>query len=473
MRPLRHPGCTRSRARLRLEALEDRSLPSGTSPSALVELLGAHLVSYSGQSFSGVVATFRTTDPAGWHASIDWGDGSQSDGTFTTGSSGQYGVVGTKSYHDTGTFTITVSFSHADSVTLTVLATAEVLPDGVAGPAFDVAISFVSGQIVSAYAVKRSDPRDFPLFGESPQLCGREGTSQTSECAFSLWLASGTGSLGTPSAPPSLQCLPSSAMPCWTGSLGTPSAPPSPIPAGKPPAQPPPPNGPPVGVASPGIDPTSIVVWRGTLDPGGPRPEPLPGAQSRQTAAAVGALAVGARQPFTVSIRSESGHGDEPGQVLIAVQALTPDRREALIRITIPFDSVPMTDAGRAGLDSENGRPDSTLLAALFGAPGAETEIPPAQTEVDAVRALEEYFARLHLLQEASRPAGGLTCTSLAAPAEIPVDAELAGEPGPRRWLWRAGVAGLLAASLAPVVRDRQRYSFPCFKLAPLAGGRC
>jgi hypothetical protein len=182
---------------------------------------------------------------------------------------------------------------------------------------------------------------------------------------------------------------------------------------------------------------------------------------------------VGARQPFVVSIRTESGRGAAPDRVLIAVGALTPEPIEYVIRVAVPFTTTQGSGPGRVAVAPETERLDATLLAAVFDLPAVGREEPVRATEGEAVRALEEYFARLHLLQEASRAAGGLTCTSLDLPPESAADPDPAAAPASQFWLWRAGVAGLVLASLVHVVRDRPRSPYPCFKLTPLAGGRC
>ncbi len=80
-----------------------------------------------------VVATFTTTDPgpppaSSYTATIDWGDGSATTvGTITGPVTGTYSVVGSHTYADEGTFTLTVHVDDAvDSTTATASGTANV-----------------------------------------------------------------------------------------------------------------------------------------------------------------------------------------------------------------------------------------------------------------------------------------------------------------------------------------------------------
>jgi hypothetical protein len=470
----RHPRCTQRRARLKLEALEDRHLLSGTALAALSDVTGAHLVVYSSRNFGGVVATFRTDDPAGWHALIDWGDESQSEGDIDPGSGQQYGVVAGKTYASPGSFTITVVLTHADTDAVIIMGDALVLPGNSTAPSditsdvldnahIVVALSFVGGQVFSAYACRSADASGFvycavglPFQGPVP--------------------APGNGNAGAP--------LPGSSSPEGGQLVMTPEPPVPPRPPAQPPsqgqpspAQPPSQGQPPPrpqqgGLVSPPVDPSSVVVWRGTLDSGSSHSQPLAGAQTRPGAIAAGALAVGTRQPFVVSIRVESGEGDGQGRVLLDVRALTAEPTESVISITFPVVDSRLAAVGSGAVIAETQRPGEALLETLLLIPAAVPESPQPRREAETLQAVEEYFARLHVLQEASRPAGSLTCSSVDAPAGADAEPDRDGQFAPRSWLWRAGVTGLVLASLAHVVRDRQRPSPLCLRAASLAGGR-
>jgi len=77
------------------------------SPTALnLTVTAQNITATSGTQFSGVVATFTSTDTTAtastFTATIDWGDGTSSLGTITVNSSGVFGVIGTHTYALTG-----------------------------------------------------------------------------------------------------------------------------------------------------------------------------------------------------------------------------------------------------------------------------------------------------------------------------------------------------------------------------------
>ena len=89
-------------------------------------------VSAAAQSlFNGTVATFTNADPFGsaasYSATIDWGDGTVSDGTIT--GTGTLAVTGSHTYINSGTYTFSVEISHnlGDTTTATASAIADVL----------------------------------------------------------------------------------------------------------------------------------------------------------------------------------------------------------------------------------------------------------------------------------------------------------------------------------------------------------
>ena len=101
---------------------------------ATVTATGVTLTATEGTLLASVVvATFTTTDPgplpaSSYTATIDWGDGSATTvGTITGPVTGTYSVVGSHTYADEGTFTLTVHVDDAvDSTTATASGTANV-----------------------------------------------------------------------------------------------------------------------------------------------------------------------------------------------------------------------------------------------------------------------------------------------------------------------------------------------------------
>jgi hypothetical protein len=107
-----HTFRRRTRVRPTLEALEDRLLLAGGIDASP----GPQITGSPGAALSNVtVATFDVTGAAGspgskWDAHIDWGDGSAADKkvTATALPGGSFGFLGTHTYAQKGTFTITV-----------------------------------------------------------------------------------------------------------------------------------------------------------------------------------------------------------------------------------------------------------------------------------------------------------------------------------------------------------------------------
>jgi uncharacterized secreted protein with C-terminal beta-propeller domain len=64
-----------------------------------------------GTPFSGPLFDFTVTDPTGMAATIDWGDGQESDGTITPNGTGEYTVGGTHTYTQSNYYTIAVTFT--------------------------------------------------------------------------------------------------------------------------------------------------------------------------------------------------------------------------------------------------------------------------------------------------------------------------------------------------------------------------
>ncbi|HEV7223314.1 MAG TPA: hypothetical protein VGN42_11480, partial [Pirellulales bacterium] len=87
---------------------------------------GVNLTPAEGLAFSGAVATFAATDVGPFNATIDWGDGSTTEGTISS-NSGVYTVAGSHTYADEGTDPVSVAIiDAADSTTAAVTSTATV-----------------------------------------------------------------------------------------------------------------------------------------------------------------------------------------------------------------------------------------------------------------------------------------------------------------------------------------------------------
>ncbi len=117
-----------------VEPLEDRRLlsvataggsaisvgPISPQPPIIVSntIIGLTIYPVAGVQFKGAVATWRGPLPAASgdlvaRASISWGDGSSSAGTFVTESTGLVKVVGTHTYAKPGTYTTTIGITEA------------------------------------------------------------------------------------------------------------------------------------------------------------------------------------------------------------------------------------------------------------------------------------------------------------------------------------------------------------------------
>jgi hypothetical protein len=82
---------------------------SGTTTSS-VQVNAAPVKATAGQAFTSIVATI-TGGPAGatYTATIDWGNGTTSDGSVTADPNGGFDVIGTNTYSQAGSFPITVT----------------------------------------------------------------------------------------------------------------------------------------------------------------------------------------------------------------------------------------------------------------------------------------------------------------------------------------------------------------------------
>jgi hypothetical protein len=90
----------------------------------------------AGQQFSGTVASFTDADgngAASFKATIEWGDGTTSDGTITAGAKGGFDVGGTHTYAAGGTYSVLVRIRDTDGDSAVSLSTATVA-DGTMPP---------------------------------------------------------------------------------------------------------------------------------------------------------------------------------------------------------------------------------------------------------------------------------------------------------------------------------------------------
>ncbi len=80
-----------------------------------------------GTQFSGAVATFSDLDPAGtpsdYTATITWGDGVTTLGSIVPGTPGLFNVLGTHTFEEVGTYTVSVVIADAGGATTTAVST--------------------------------------------------------------------------------------------------------------------------------------------------------------------------------------------------------------------------------------------------------------------------------------------------------------------------------------------------------------
>ncbi len=88
---------------------------AGVADAPLTATGGAPLHIVLGTPVQGTVATFTDADPggtpAGYSATIDWGDGSSSPGTVVADPDGGFAVSGAHAYGATGTFTLAIAIT--------------------------------------------------------------------------------------------------------------------------------------------------------------------------------------------------------------------------------------------------------------------------------------------------------------------------------------------------------------------------
>ena len=142
----------RQRRSSRFQSLEARSLLSVTP-------VGLTLTPTEGSAFTTTVATFTTTDEGPFTASIDWGDGTTTDGAIISGGE-TFSVTGTHTYADEGDDTISVLITDsADSTTATATSSVRVA-EGDFGSLVPQAISATEGTAFNGVVGNFSDDGD-------------------------------------------------------------------------------------------------------------------------------------------------------------------------------------------------------------------------------------------------------------------------------------------------------------------------
>src|SRR5262245_21771698 len=98
-------GALEHHCRPALEPLEDRlALSQGGPP----------LVAVQNREWAGGVATFALSDLVQVRAAVDWGDQTRSAGLLVAAGAGAAQVVGTHTYTQQGTFSLTVTLGRAE-----------------------------------------------------------------------------------------------------------------------------------------------------------------------------------------------------------------------------------------------------------------------------------------------------------------------------------------------------------------------
>jgi len=110
------------------------STASFTAPAGVLKVSASPIHAVEGTSFTGVVASFTDTDgdPVGsYTATIDWNDGSTSQGTITANADGSFNVTGTHTFAEAGFYPIGITVSDSDGSTASASATVvETNPSG-------------------------------------------------------------------------------------------------------------------------------------------------------------------------------------------------------------------------------------------------------------------------------------------------------------------------------------------------------
>jgi hypothetical protein len=108
---------------------------------AVLSATGASISSTEGANFSGMVASFTDADPNGtaadYTATISWGDGSSSAETINA-ITGGFGISGTHSYAEEGTYNISVQITETGGATVSTTSKATVADAALAATAVNV-----------------------------------------------------------------------------------------------------------------------------------------------------------------------------------------------------------------------------------------------------------------------------------------------------------------------------------------------
>jgi hypothetical protein len=169
----------------------------GPTPSAAALVADAPLTASGtarratrGSAFTSVVATFTDADPNGspgdYTASITWGDGHTSAGAILADGHGGFVVVGTNTYGQTGSFSVTVNIGDQDGATTQASDTINVG----AGP--DASLTATGIPITATAAV--------PFTGPVAHFTDADPTGTASDFLATIMWGDGQTSLGTVTA---------------------------------------------------------------------------------------------------------------------------------------------------------------------------------------------------------------------------------------------------------------------------------
>lgn len=137
------------------------------------------LQAFAGVAFTAPVATFTVTgDPGAIIATIAWGDGSTSTGTFGNDSQGRQQVVGTHTYATAGDRPVVVTLRSASGAQATATSTARVAVTGIAGSASDLTATAGVPFTASLVRLAVSGPIVPP---STAQIAWGDGTSGTGQ----------------------------------------------------------------------------------------------------------------------------------------------------------------------------------------------------------------------------------------------------------------------------------------------------
>jgi hypothetical protein len=166
--------------------------------------------STEGAIFSGPVATFSDTDPAGalsdYSATINWGDGQSSTGAITSGAGGTYLVSGSHTYTEDGAFTVSVSIADVGGANVTTSGSANVSDASLSGQGTSITATegaLFSGTIATFNDANMNAPAsDFTVlidWGDglsSPGLVSANGNGQFTVTGSHTYLEEGNFKVG-------------------------------------------------------------------------------------------------------------------------------------------------------------------------------------------------------------------------------------------------------------------------------------